>query len=90
MAAEYFQIPVRLFNGERWAHLSALGERHDFVAERFDPKDKNLSFIGGHRVRLYCARKNVHWRIPPAIKIVDISQVQVNPGEARRQMPRQR
>lgn len=56
-------IPVKEVNGERWGDLSSYALTHQFCGERVDKKD-DISFTGGHRVRLYSFKKNVHWKIP--------------------------
>lgn len=69
-------LPVRLFKNERWAELSsgAPTQSHDICAEKVNKRDDQFSFIGGHRVRLYAFKKNVHWRVPVGV-MLDISGV---------------
>jgi hypothetical protein len=69
-------LPVKIFQNERWAELSvhAPSSSHDICAEKVNKRDEQFSFIGGHRVRLYAFKKNVHWRIPAGVTL-DISAV---------------
>ncbi len=66
---QYVQMPVRLVNGERWAILSMRGEQHYFCGERIKKKKENFSFADQHRVRLYVAKKNVHWKITEGVEL---------------------
>lgn len=68
------QIPIKIVNGQRWGDLSVFGLNHEICAERGEKKDDAFSFAGGHRVRLFRFRKNVHWKIPDGIDL-DISGV---------------
>jgi len=86
MTTKYMQIPVRIVNNRKWGWLSAFGERHEFCGEDIRPIDQQYSFADQHRVRLYVAKKNVHWRIPEGFEPVDISQVQ--PANPPRRLPR--
>lgn len=74
MAHRRISFPVKTVQNEDWAHIGVYGERHEFCAEDFRLRDNNFSFADGHRVRVYSAKKNVHWKIPPGIPL-DISQV---------------
>jgi len=67
-------MPVQRVNNDRWGQLSYFGSRHEFCCEEFRLKKENFSFAGEHRVRLYSAKGNVHWRIPQGVQL-DISQV---------------
>jgi hypothetical protein len=71
--SERFSVPVKLYKGEKWGDLSAIGLTHDFCGEVVNKKNDSFSFLGGHRVRLYSFKKNVHWRIPT--NAFDISSV---------------
>jgi hypothetical protein len=82
---EIIQVPIRIINNIRWGQLSVFGERHEFCGEKFELRDSNFSFAGGHRVRIFSAKKNVHWKIPEGIQL-DISQVQTS--QPPRRMPR--
>jgi len=85
MATEFIKVPVKKVNSQPWGQLSVFGNRHEFCGEEIRLKDQSFSFAGGHRVRLYAARGNVHWRIPAGIQL-DITQVEsVNPP---RRLPR--
>lgn len=69
-------LPVKLVNNEKWAEISAHAPQwtHEICGEDVRPKDLAFSFAGGHRVRLYKFKKNVHWKIPTGVNL-DISQV---------------
>ena len=62
--ADGVRVPIRVIDGVRWGHLSALAEN----------KNEKFSFAGGHRIRFYSFKKNVHWKIPDGIPL-DISSV---------------
>jgi hypothetical protein len=68
-------VPIKLIKGERWGDLNSLSLTHEICGERVDKINDNLSFAGGHRVRLYRFRKNVHWRIPESVVTLDISAI---------------
>ena len=78
--AEHVKVPVRMVNGEKWGNLDAIALSHEICGEVMKPK-QDISFGGGHRVRLVYFKKNVHWRIPVSA-VLDISNVA--PGEAPR------
>ena len=86
MSTEFIKVPVKKVNNELWGRLSAFGSRHAFCGEVIRLKNENFSFAGEHRVRLYSAEGNVHWRIPQGVKL-DISQVA--PAKPPRRLPRQ-
>jgi hypothetical protein len=50
------------------------GDSHLICGESVRMKDENFSFAGGHRVRVYLFKKNVHWKIPEGVSL-DISSV---------------
>lgn len=78
-------IPVKKVNGEDWAELNIFGNSHDFCGEKFKVKMENFSFSGGHRVRLYTIKNNVHWKIPAGVSL-DIGAVA--PATSPRREPR--
>jgi hypothetical protein len=82
-------IPVKIVGSDRWGQLSAFGNQHIISGERCDVKDQNYSFSGGHRVRLYSIKQNVHWKIPAGIQL-DVSQVAPATLAAAKQPPRRR
>ena len=85
--AETVTIPVKTVGGVKWAELSASAPSHghQICGETVHPIDQKFSFAGGHRVRLYNFKKNVHWRLPGGVEL-DISAIpQANPP--RRQPP---
>ena len=69
--ADGVRVPIRVIDGVRWGHLSALAENHVVCGESVNLKNEKFSFAGGHRIRFY---KNVHWKIPDGIPL-DISSV---------------
>jgi hypothetical protein len=71
----HVKIPVKLLGTEKWGCLQILDAgAHFVVAENVDKVDENFSFIGGHRVRKYRLKKNVHFKIPASAQF-DISGV---------------
>jgi hypothetical protein len=74
MPADRITIPVKTINGESWGQLNVLAETHEFCGEKVKRKDENYTLSGGHRVRLYSFKKNVHWKIPAGVPL-DIEQV---------------
>jgi hypothetical protein len=80
--SEHVRIPVREYGREKWGWLSALCPDHEIVGYDFKMVDQNYSFVGGHRVRLYKIKGNVHFKIPSGIEF-DISAVA--PAAPRRQ-----
>jgi hypothetical protein len=78
-------VPTKRVNGSLWGDLTVFGHHHLICGEKVDLKDDGLSFAGGHRVRLYSFKKNVHWKIPEGTSI-DISDV--TPASAPRRLPR--
>lgn len=81
--ADAVRVPIRIVGGERWGHLSALGDAHSICGETVHIKE-NYSFAANHRVRLYTFKKNVHWKIPPGISL-DIAGV--SPANPPRRLP---
>ena len=82
--ADIVRVPVKIVGTERWGHLSAFGEGHLICGESVKLKNEKYSFAGGHRVRLYAFKKNVHWRIPE-VAAIDISAV--SPAIPPRRLP---
>lgn len=76
MATEFIKVPVKKVNSQPWGQLSLFGNQHEFCGEKIRLRDQNFSFAGGHRVRLYVAKGNVHWRIPEGVQL-DITQVEL-------------
>ena len=72
--ADYIKIPVKKVGKDLWGELSAFGLSHQICGESVRMTDQSFSFAGGHRVRLYAFKKNVHWKIPEGVS-VDISNV---------------
>jgi hypothetical protein len=79
--SEVVRLPVKKWGATKWADLGSLGHIHEIIGEKFDMKDNNYSFAGGHRVRLFKVKNNVHFKIPEGVTL-DISGV--TPAEAPR------
>lgn len=77
-------VPVKKVGKEEWCDLSALGLSHEFVGETIKLKNQNFSFAGGHRVRLYLAKKNVHWRMTS--DDFDITELKTDEAAPRKKM----
>jgi hypothetical protein len=72
--ANHVRVPIKILGKERWGQLCLLGDSHLICGEAVKLKDENFSFAGGHRVRLYAFKKNVHWKIPDEVAF-DIADV---------------
>ena len=83
-------FPVKKVGKDEWLDLSAHGLTHEFCGEKIHQKT-DYSFGGGHRVRHYSFRKNVHWLLPAGltIDIQDLEPENAAPA-ARRHAGRQR
>jgi hypothetical protein len=68
-------VSIKKVNGEDWGDLNAIGLTHEICGEIVKRKEENYSFAGGHRVRLYQFKKNVHWKIPAEGQLIDIGDV---------------
>lgn len=79
--ANKISIPVKNHDSYNWAELNHFGTDHIICGERISVHDQNYSFVGGHRVRLYKIKKNVHWRIPLGF---DVDIAAVPPAPQRR------
>lgn len=86
MAIRRVSIPIKVLNNKQWGDLNSLGDKHEFCAESVKLKNESFSFAGNHRVRLWVAKKNVHWKIPDSAQIVDLSEVA--PALPPRRIPR--
>jgi hypothetical protein len=73
----HVSVPVKDVNGVKWGDLSALALTHEIVGERVDKLNENFSFAGGHRVRLFKFKKNVHFKVPPKGTLLDMTAVPV-------------
>jgi hypothetical protein len=84
--ARRVSVPIKVVNGEDWAELSALApsHTHQICGETFKQL-QDMSFAGGHRVRLFAFKKSVHWRLPAGIElnIADVP-LPVTPPRRRR------
>lgn len=76
MAPKKVTFPVKVVNGVSWADLTKFGLTHEIVGEKVSLKDGNYSFAGGHRVRLYSFKKNVHLKVGGSE--YDISDISVD------------
>jgi hypothetical protein len=81
--ADQIKIPIKIVGTERWGQLSVFGDSHLICGEAVKLKEQNFSFAGGHRVRLFSFKKNVHWKIPTGIAL-DIAGVAPAVAPARR------
>jgi hypothetical protein len=81
--AERVCVPIKTVNNEKWGQLNFFGTTHLICGEDFRPKNQNYTFAGGHRVRLYAVKNNVHWKIPAGTPL-DISDVRVVDPPRRR------
>jgi hypothetical protein len=89
MPRRMVQVPVKTVSGEEWAELNAFGADHVICGEKCSIKDQNYSFAGGHRVRLYSIKKNVHWKLPAgAGTFLDVTAVPPAGPPPRRQVNR--
>ena len=82
MASKVLSFPVKKLGSDDWFDLTAHGLAHEFVGEIVKARG-NLSFAGGHRVRLYFFKKNVHWRPSTGGLELDIEDVKPS-GPPRR------
>jgi hypothetical protein len=74
MALDRITVPIIEHGGYRWAALSVFAKDHEIIGESFSCIDQKYSFKGGHRVRIYKIKKNVHWRLPSDV-VLEISNV---------------
>jgi len=77
----HVRVPVRTLGTVRWGALAYMGDTHEICGEKADCIDQKFSFAGGHRVRLFRFKKNVHWKIPQGVEL-DIAAVA--PAQAAR------
>jgi hypothetical protein len=90
MRSKSYTFPVKKVGRDEWLDLTAHGVAHNFVCEAFKLKDENFTFAGGHRVRLFHFKKNIHWKAPSGTD-VDISEMEVaatSPGLVTTPAPR--
>jgi len=72
-------VPVKTVNGVGWGDLSVFCLTHEVVGETVTLLDQNFTFAGGHRVRKYKFKKNVHFKVPQGTAL-DISKVSAGPA----------
>ena len=80
---ERVSIPIKVANKKKWGDLTVFGDSHEICGETVRETDSKYSFTGGHRVRLYKFKKNVHWKIPTGTDL-DISSVPPGQNPPRR------
>lgn len=80
----HVRVPLKEWDGHKWAQLNLLALTHEICGETVKMKDGAYSFAGGHRVRLYSFKKNVHWKVPEGVSL-DISGVEPGAAPRRRQ-----
>lgn len=73
--SEVIRVPIVLYGSQKWGSLDSLGISFEIVGESVAKKEENYSFIGGHRLRLYKFKKDVHFRVPSGREL-DITDVQ--------------
>jgi hypothetical protein len=83
-------VPIKIVQGAEWGELSSHGPSlsHQICGEIIH-KGSDVSFQGGHRVRSYTFKKNVHWRIPGGVEL-DISAAEPAEPPKRRQQGKRR
>lgn len=84
--ADHIKVPLKEHNGVKWGDLSALSLAHEVCGETVKLKNQQFSFAGGHRVRLYYFKKNVHWRVSTGIEvdIADVPAADAKPDTAKK------
>jgi hypothetical protein len=85
---EHISVPIKKVGSDRWGQLSTFGDSHLICGETVHPKDMGFSFAGGHRVRLYSFKKNVHWKIPAGAPVVAVDITDVSPADPPRRRQR--
>lgn len=80
------RLPLLDHDGWKWGRLNLFGnsDKQVICAESFSTIKEKYTFKGGHRVRLYALKGNIHWRIPADTKI-DIVDVPTATVPTRRQ-----
>jgi len=86
MPTERICVPVIRQGGAVWAQLNYFGHSHIVAGESCWPKKEDFSYTGGHRVRLFAIKGNVHWKVPTGFPL-DIAGVA--PATPRRRLPGQ-
>ena len=82
---KHVRVPVKHWNKGNWGDLSALSQilTHEIVGEEVR-QGKDFSFAGGHRVRFFKFKKNVHFKINEGVNL-DISDISPGTLPVRRQ-----
>ena len=80
---ETYALPIISHDKQKWGCLSYHSHTAEICGEKINTIDNNYSFKGGHRVRLFKIKGNVHWKIPGAI-VVDIKDVEPSPDPPAR------
>lgn len=68
MSTKFLSFPVKRVGNKEWLDLTPHGLAHEFVGESIHQR-KDPSFAGGHRVRQYYFKKNVHWLICSGVEL---------------------
>jgi hypothetical protein len=66
-------LPTIMHDGYEWGALNYFGREH-IIAGGVSIREERYTFLGGHRVRLYSIKANVHWRIPAGV-VLDVTAV---------------
>jgi hypothetical protein len=77
-------FPVKKINSEDWVEISAHApsQTHYICAEKVHQQG-DMSFAGGHRVRLFAMKKSIHVKMPDGIDL-NISGVDAPAAPRRR------
>ena len=84
---ERISVTLKTVGRRKWGDLSVIATSHDICGETVKEIDSKYNFAGGHRVRLYRFKKNVHWLIPEGVEL-DISGVPAGQQAPRRSQGR--
>ncbi len=80
-------LPIKRDGNKRWVLLGQIAPSHIILSEKCTQINENYSHFGGHRVRAWAVKGNVHWLLPDAAEEYDITGV--SPSQApRRRQPR--
>lgn len=58
------RIPIKVVGGSQWGVFYKQGSGHELAAYRPTISKKDISFAGGHRMRLVKIKHDFYWRIP--------------------------
>ena len=71
---QFVKIPVKVVNGTSWGVFYKSGSGHELAAYRPKIANKDVSIVGGHRMRVVKIKDDFYWRIPEGTKL-DIAGV---------------